>query len=130
MGVCGPHSLGPSEGKGCVDMLAAGGQDSSLKVVILNFSELQLSPVKWRKFPVASMTDGPPLEAGLPTPLSAKTREALLARPEVPSLGKVSEATRLACMEVRVTGGRDPWEEQPFGRPSGPVGRISKYGQE
>lgn len=108
MEVCGPHSLCPSEGKGCGDMLAAGGQDSSLKVVMLNFSELQLSPVKWRKFPVALMTDGPPLEASLPTPLptplSAEPREALLARPEVPSLGKVSEATRLACMEVRVTG--------------------------
>ena len=46
MEVCGPHSLCPSEGKGCGDMLAAGGQDSSLKVVILNFSKLQLSPVK------------------------------------------------------------------------------------
>ena len=43
VGVCGPHSLGPSEGKGCVDMLAARGQSSSLKVVILNFPEFQLS---------------------------------------------------------------------------------------
>ena len=60
MGVCSPHSLGPSEGKGCMDMLAARGQGSSLKVVILNFPEFQLSPVKWRKFPVALMTDGPP----------------------------------------------------------------------
>lgn len=41
-----PHTLGCFEGKGSVDMVAARGLGSSPKVVILNFSELQLSPVK------------------------------------------------------------------------------------